>query len=176
MLLDLQKDAQKIREFVLERVKTFVPAKNDGPGKKGKPIQAIYVGYETSQAGWCALIFDTRPDASHDGEWTCHLETKSNMLEFPNWTEAIEHVSEEPLDLVQLDGVSVQIPAATTDKTSPSTVVNAIGQAIQAVLVELQASGAFDTLPLQSDCWMGIEDFDGGFAWSSDEAEAELEV
>jgi hypothetical protein len=176
MILDLQKDAQKIREFFLERVKTFVPAKNDGPGKKGKPIQAVYAGYETSQAGWLALIFDTRPDASHDGEWTCHLEKAGNMFEFPHWTESLRDVSEEPLDLVQHDGEKVKIHAATKDAESPATVVTAIGKTIQAVLEESRASGVFDSLPLQDDCWLGIEEFDGGFGWSSDEAEAVSEA
>ncbi len=149
MSVDLQKDAEKIREYILERVKTFQPKQNDGPGKKGKPIQAVYVGYETSQAGWMALIFDTRPDASHDGEWTCHLETPGNMLELPHWSNAEEHAA------------------------SKGGYVRAIGETIQAVLLELQAKGEFDSLPLQDDYWLGIEDFDGGWAWTSDDALSE---
>ena len=98
------------------------------------------------------------------------------MLEFPNWTESLEHVSEEPLELVRHDGEKVKIPPATKDKESTAAVVTAIGKTIQALLEESRAGGVFDSLPLQDDCWLGIEEFDGGWAWSSDEAEAASEA
>jgi hypothetical protein len=92
---------------------------DSGPGGTN-PIYMIYAGYEFHQAGWFALVFDRRPDAGHDGEWTRYLE--NNMLERPHWVSA-----------AVLSG----------DKFSRS-----LGEMLMGVLKRAERDGVFSTLPL----------------------------
>ena len=66
MQLDLRRDFTEIYAFLVERVRTFDPASNYGPGDRG-PVKRIDVGYEYDQSAWVAVVFDTRPSAEPDG-------------------------------------------------------------------------------------------------------------
>jgi hypothetical protein len=87
MQLDLCRDFAEVSTYVSDRVRAFEQASNRGPGKAG-PVKRVDVGYESDQSGWVAVVFDTRPDAEPDGQWTLYIQ--GNELERPHWLEANE--------------------------------------------------------------------------------------
>jgi hypothetical protein len=104
--LDLRKDFADIYRFVAERVGSFDPATNDGPGK-GKRVKRIDFGYQFDQAGWVALVFDTRRDAQPDGRWNAHIP--GNWLERPKWRAAAEANEDESFAFTLPDGTGREI-------------------------------------------------------------------
>ncbi len=103
MKLDLRKDFKEIYSYILDRVKNFDPAKNKGPGKANAPITQITVGFQCDQAGWIALVFDTRPKAEPDGQWNEYIK-KRNVFECPRWQEAFEALDEESVEFTLHNG------------------------------------------------------------------------
>ena len=104
MKLDLRTDFQDIYSYLIQRVRTFDPSANAGPGDGASPISQIDFGYQCDQAGWVALVFDTRPDAEPDGEWNSYIE--ANILERPHWQAAYEALETEPVEIIFLDGIT----------------------------------------------------------------------
>jgi hypothetical protein len=92
MKLDLQKDAQKIGRYIQQRVRDYPVFINLGPGKDDDPISLVTLGYYVEQTGYLALVFDTRPDADNDGQWTLHIENDVNVIAFPKWLAAFERL------------------------------------------------------------------------------------
>ena len=74
--LDLRRDFAEIYDHLVDRVRSFNPARNDGPGKRG-PVKMIQIGFEYAQSAWVVVVFDTRPDAAPDGEWNAHIMATS---------------------------------------------------------------------------------------------------
>src|SRR4051794_17728828 len=100
MNLDLRRDFADVYAHVADCVRRFDPASHGGPGDPG-PVQTIQLGFDCSEAGWVAVVFDTRPDAEPDGEWCSHVE--GNELQRPHWLEAGEAILDQPIHLVHLD-------------------------------------------------------------------------
>ena len=138
MFLDLKKDAAAVYSYVVSCVSKYTPRSDRGPGGDGA-IHMIYGGYEFDQTGWFALIFDRRPDAGHDGEWTCYLD--ENMLERPHWVKAAA---------LSVEGFS-----------------QPLGEMLVDVLQRAERDGVFAKLPLAAGYRMGIEEFNGSFGWDS---------
>ncbi len=88
MKIDLKADAKSVYEYVKQRVADYPVYINNGPGEDEDPILQITLGFQISQAGWVALVFDTRPNGSPDGEWQSYIE--ENCLEFPHWLDAVD--------------------------------------------------------------------------------------
>src|SRR5688500_2377949 len=104
-VLDLRRDFADVYAHLVERVRGFDPAGGNVLGEAG-PVKMVEVGFEYSQAGWLVVVFDTRPDAEPDGEWTSLID--GNELERPHWLEAGE--ADGPITLVQLDGTGAELP------------------------------------------------------------------
>ena len=85
MDLDLQQDAADVYAYIVSRVAAYTPEGDRGPGGAG-PVKMVYAGYEAALEGWFALVFDRRPEARHDGEWTMYIE--GNVLDRPRWVTA----------------------------------------------------------------------------------------
>jgi hypothetical protein len=167
MQLDLQKDEQKIRRFIEKRVRDYPAHKNLGPGKDGDPIALMTLGYHLEQAGYFALVFDTRPKADNDGEWTNHIENDVNVLEFPRWQTAFETLCEG-------GSVDVKLPNGKTRTLDESddneSVARLFGEMIRETVFSLRDSGAFDSLPLAPKAFFIIEEFDGQWGWPAYES------
>ena len=163
MRLDLRREFADLYAHLAERVRGFDPTTNDGPGDPG-PVKMIEVGFEYSQAGWVVVVFDTRPDAEPDGEWTMHIE--GNDFERPNWQVAGEVLQERPITLIQLDGTEVELPA-DTELAEP------LGDLIRAVLLQARSDRLFDGLPKAAGCELGVEHHEGAFGWPEYEARGE---
>src|SRR5690242_2371967 len=103
MPINLQKDCRKIREHIRQRVRDHDSGKHHGPGNKSDPITQITIGYAFDQAGWVAMVFDTRSRAKPDGEWNSYIE--ESAIEFPDWWQAFEALVEEdsPIEFVLVD-------------------------------------------------------------------------
>jgi hypothetical protein len=82
MQLDLSKASKILRKHIAERVREYPKYINEGPGKDDAPITQITIGYAFDQAGWVALVIDTRPKAEMDGVWNSFIEP--NAIEFPD--------------------------------------------------------------------------------------------
>ena len=155
MRLDLRRDFADVSAHLAARVRDFDPATNDGPGDPG-PVRMIEVGFEYSQAGWVAVVFDTRPDAEPDGEWTAHVE--GGELERPHWLQASEANRGGPITLVQLDGSETVLPAGTE-------LAEPLGGLLKAVLLKARADGLFAGLPKAVGCELGVEHQEGAYGW-----------
>jgi hypothetical protein len=94
-----------------------------------------------TQTGYVAIVFDTRPGADSDGEWTRHIDNAENVLRFPHWPTAL-----------------------AADPANGETVVR-VGEMIRDTIVELRDRGDFASLPLRADAFFVVEEFDGAWGW-----------
>ena len=161
MPIDLREEYKIVYEHIEQRVKDFDPANNDGPGEPGAPIHQIDLGYQFDQAGWIALVFDTRPDAAPDGQWQLHIE--ENMLELNHWCEVYDAVveNEESITVTLRDGSSRTVePEADMEG-----VAELFGSMLKEALIAARDAGVFANLPLAAGCVMGIEEHEGHYGW-----------
>lgn len=161
MIIDLQADAETIYDYIQERVDEYPDYINAGPGEDEDPISLITLGYQADQAGWVALVFDTRPAAEPDGEWNAFIE--DNALEFPEWQEAVEKLYDEdepePIDVVLPEGTKIRV---TQDDDG---LTEAIGDMLRDLLIKARKAKLFELLPRTEGCLMGVEDHDGNYGW-----------
>ena len=122
--------------------------------KEPHPIQ---IGYEYQWDGWAVAVFDTRPGAMPDGEWSLHIE--ANALQMPQWSKALFEW-EGPLEVTLHNGEAHSLPAVDEDWC-----VEKVGEMLVAVLKKCLDEGLFRKLPLASPCHMGVEHSDGAWGW-----------
>jgi hypothetical protein len=156
MRLDLRQEFADCYAYVVARVTAFDPATDDGPGDPG-PVRFIEFGYELEQAGWAVLVFDKRPDAEPDGEWTLSID--GNDLARPHWLKAASANGRRPVTLVRLDGTESELPVDSPD------LVTSIGDMLKTVLVMVRGNGVFSSLPKAPGCELGVEHFNGEYGW-----------
>ncbi len=162
MKLDLQKDVRKIRRFLEKRIHDYPVYENLGPGDDADPIALITLGYYVEQSGYVALVFDTRPKADHDGQWTLHLENEVNVLPFPKWCAAFETLC---------DGgtVAVTLPEGATrvldDSDDNESVAALFGETLRDLMLAARDEGVFASLPLAPKAFFVIEEFGGQWGW-----------
>jgi hypothetical protein len=167
MLLDLRKDYEDIYSYLVRRVHAFDPSKKKGPGDANAPISQIELGYQCDQAGWVALVFDTRPKAEPDGHWQSYIA--ANIFERPHWQEAFELLETKAVDFVLLDGSKHNIPPYGEDGENEDydeeEHVAIFGELLKSVLLKARAEGLFDLLPKATECHLGVEEHDGRYGW-----------
>lgn len=166
--LDLRTELADILAFLFERVRSFNPESNHGPGE-GKKVRRVDVGYQCDQAGWVALVFDTRPDAEPDGQWNSYIE--GNTLDRPRWFEAMEANEEQPVRVIMPDGSERELPPESSDE-----ITTILGDLLKGALLMARQDGVFSELPRDPECEMGVEEHDGGYGWPAyeDRAQARL--
>ena len=81
--LDLAAEYAAITELLKARVAAFDSETNYGPGE-GSTVSSIDLGFDFAQTGWVAVVFDTRPNAMPDGNWTNYLD-EDRLLSRPQW-------------------------------------------------------------------------------------------
>jgi len=156
MKIDYHPDFADFYTYLVERVRSFDPASNDGPGEAG-PVKRVDVGFGYGYAGWISVVFDTRPDAEPDGEWNAHIE--GNCLERPNWQWEEESEESQPITIVQADGKTSEIPE------EDEVIAEHIGEILKAALLKARADGVFEGLLKSPGCELGIEEQDGNYGW-----------
>src|SRR5262249_4707872 len=112
------------------------------------------IGFEYAQAGWLVVVFDTRPDAAPDGEWTSRIE--SNELERPHWLEAGE--ATEPITLIRLSGSEEEL-STEMELAAP------LGEMIRAAVLKAREDGMFARLLKAPGCELLLEHFGGAYGW-----------
>ena len=155
--LDLRKDFADILTFISKRVRSFKIETNDGPGE-GKVVTRIDIGYQCDQAGWVALVFDTRPRAKPDGEWNAHIA--GNVLQRPKWLAAMEANGEQPIRVVMPDGIERDLPPESFDELT-----TILGELLRDVVLKARNDGMFESLPKARRCELGVEEHDGNYGW-----------
>lgn len=162
MHLNLQKDAQKITAFLRERVRDYPLYINEGPGKDEDPITQITAGFQFDQAGWLAVVFDTRPNSEVDGEWNSFIEP--NAIAFDHWQQVFEEITEHGA------AIEVTLPSGAKKKLGPRTDTEAfakcLGDVIRRVLADFRRSGGFKPLSLAKNLALVVEEHDGNFGWT----------
>lgn len=166
MRIDLPQHIQKIRSALSARISNFELDNNPSPSGGSDTIQQIVLAYEFEQAGWVCVVFDTRPDATLDGEWTQVIE--ETAVNFKHWGEAFWNADSEPFDILFPDG---QIKSSDDIECEDFSI--ALGESLKDMVVDLLNSSAFNTLPLSPNFNVAIEDFNGYFGWLSDEEDSE---
>ncbi|QDV53990.1 hypothetical protein [Gimesia fumaroli] len=158
MKLNLKNDAKKIYQLVKKRVRDYPIYINRGPGEDEDPISQITLGYSVDQAGWIALVFDTRPDSEPDGEWNSYIE--ENQLEFPKWAKAVDAFCDkgEPIELILPDG-NQQTLGEDDD------LAEVIGKVLKEILLKARKEKLFKDLPIAKSNMMGVEDQVGAYGW-----------
>lgn len=162
MELNLKKDMRAVARHLKERAGEFPEYVNAGPGRDEDEVTQVTLGFEFDQAGWVALVFDTRPGAEVDGEWSGYIE--ENAFELPRWSEALyEHEG----------SVRVTLPSGKVKKLSASRDEEAcaklLGEALRDVLVRASDKGVFKGLPLAAGCRFTVEHCAGAWGWSEGE-------
>lgn len=155
--LDLRKEFAEVYSYLTDRVRAYGHQKNDGPGEGGA-VKRIDLGYGYAQAGWVAVVFDTRGEAEPDGEWSLYLD--GNCLQRPNWTAAGEALLAKGLRLIALDGSERVIP--TSDHFELAV---PLGQMTREVVLKARKDGVFTKLPKQPKCELGVEHSEGTYGW-----------
>lgn len=159
MKINLKQDRQAIVKHLKQRIRDYPVYVNQGPGADEDPITQITLGYSVAQAGWIALVFDTRPGAEPDGEWNSYIE--ENMLEFPQWSEAVDALwdNDEPIQLTLPDGSKQNLGE---DEGEP---VEQIGSMLKDILLQAREENLFAGLPIARKNLMGVEDTEGAYGW-----------
>jgi hypothetical protein len=169
--IDLSRDKQKIRKYILRRIKEYPDYVNVGPGEDADPIQAAILGFYAAQGGYIYLVFDTRPGINLDGEWTLHIDDPT-MCHFPKWCDFYERACDgKQVALVGEDGNIARIQYSLAqeddliDEESEGELNAYFGDMLKNLMTELRDDGSLAALPLAKDAFMVIEEFDGHYFW-----------
>jgi hypothetical protein len=158
MKINLQSDAKTIYNYVKQRVADYPIYVNAGPGEDDDPISHMTLGFQVYQAGWVALVFDTRPNGSPDGEWQSYIE--ENCLEFPKWLKAVDaHRDDgEPIELTLPNGKKQKLG-------EDDDLAETVGVMLKDILLQARKDKCFQKLPIAKKSSMGVEDHDGAYGW-----------
>ena len=148
MRIDLKKDFERVVKYIEKRCKDYPVYVNAGPGEDEEAIRLITLGFQFDQAGWIALIFDTRPTAEFDGEWQGYIE--ENEKPFQGWFKAFGDMVENDsiLSLTQHNGKR----RSFTANTELQDVAKCFGVMCRDALLKARKNGLFKKLPLADDC------------------------
>ena len=152
MQIDLKKDLPRVLKYVERRAKEFPDYVNAGPGEDEDEIRLITLGFQFDQAGWIALVFDTRPDAELDGEWQSFIE--ENAEPFDDWFNAFDDMCENDstLSLIQHDGKRCSFTA----DSDMEEIAECLGLMCRDALEQARKKGLFKKLPLAADCRLAV--------------------
>lgn len=163
---DLREDAKLLRDYIAGRVQSFDAATNDIIGEAADPISLVHVGFEHEQGGYVAIVFDTRPGATPDGEWTMHIEAGHNWIEFPHWAEMTEAIFEDSeLKVIDSTGQERIFKDEEPDNEEEDEYAAMYGEMIASEIQAAVDRQAFAVLPLADNCRIYIEQINGAYGW-----------
>ena len=79
MNLDLAKETQEIKDYILEQIKN-----------QNEKVKLLEIGFQIDQGGLVKAYFDTDENAEPEGSWTMSLE--ENILERLHWPDLCEEI------------------------------------------------------------------------------------
>jgi hypothetical protein len=160
MRLNLKSDLRRVMKYIQQRCRDYPVYLNAWPGKDEDAITLITLGYQYDQAGWVALVFDTRTQAEVDGAWQQYIA--QNVEPFEDWTKAFDAVDDGKK--LQLTGADCRTETLTSEEDL-DTLGERIGQMCRDALLQCKQQGYFKKLPLSDQARLVVEDHDGGFGW-----------
>jgi hypothetical protein len=163
MIIDLRADLADFRDYVCRLINEHV--------RRGDPrLRMIHFGFTFDQDGWINAYFDTRPNASRDGEWTTHLRPDL-LLARPHWYEASELGNLGDLILIDTEGKELrEWPANPTIQKLASF----LGEFLRSSVSSFEAQGLFQRLLGQQKLNYCVEEFTGLYGWPIDPEVAKL--
>ncbi|MFN7450553.1 MAG: hypothetical protein ACK56W_06245 [Pirellula sp.] len=185
MKLDLAKEKERIKKYIVRRIRDYPKYVNLGPGNDEDPIQAVYLGFYAAQGGYIYLVFDTRPGFNLDGEWNNYID-EPTMFHLPKWSEFHDAVyEEERCTLIKADGIKITIQLNSDEEEEDEDAEDEeededededeedfedelsqyFGNMLTSLMLELRDDGSLSSLPLTKDAFMIIEEFDGHYFW-----------
>jgi hypothetical protein len=159
--LNLKTDLSRILKYIERRCREFLIYEHPGPGRDDDPIRLITLGYSFDQAGWVALVFDTRPKAEVDGEWQSFIEDA--MQPFDKWQLACDAMfdSDSELSITDHDGTSHTFTAESETKE----IAECFGLVCREALLQAKKKGLFKSLPLAKQVRLVVEEHEGHYGW-----------
>lgn len=157
MIIDIRKDVPDFLAYIRRRVAEHVAASKKL--KKPKLVTRIDFGFEFGQGNELWLVFDTRPDAEPDGEWTLQVG-KVAALARPKWPIWHELPDEEVVFFIDLKGEKVNVM-----KSPDKKICKIVGEAMKHALMEAREAGEFARLPKAERCEIGVENMEGYYGW-----------
>ena len=157
MVIDIRQDVPDFLAYIRKRVAEQVAASKKL--KKPKPVTQIDFGFEFGQGNELWLVFDTRPDAQPDGEWTLQLD-KVTALKRPKWPIWDELPDGEVVFFIDLNGEKVNVM-----KSPDKKICKIVGDAMKHTLMEAREAGLFKPLSKAEHCEMGVENMEGFYGW-----------
>lgn len=156
MVIDIREDVRELLEYVRRRVDEHIA--KAAKVKKLPPVKMIEFGFEFGQGNWVALVFDTRPDAEPDGEWSRGINKL--LLERPNWPIWHKLPDDAKVEFIDLKGKKVNVM-----KNPDKMICKIIGDALKYVLITAWDKGVFRRLPKAGKCELGVENLEGLYGW-----------
>lgn len=157
MIIDIREEVPDLLKYVRRRVDEHVA--KAAKVKNLQPVTLATFGFEFGQSNWVALVFDTRPDAEPDGEWTL-LDLDEVLIKRPKWPIWHELPEDEIVYFINLAGQKINIMEDPDDITC-----NIIGEAMKHVMLTARDEGVFDKLPKADHCEIGVENLEGYYDW-----------
>lgn len=155
MIVDLREEVPELLEYVKRRVDEHLAK---AQSKKLKPVKMIEFGFELGQDNWVALVFDTRPDAEPDGEWSSGIN--KILLRRSKWPKWHKLPDDAKVFFINLSGKKVDV---SDDGDEDSCDI--VGEALKQVLLTSRKQGVFDKLPKADRCELGVEHLEGCYGW-----------
>jgi hypothetical protein len=156
MVIDIREDVPEMLEYVRQRVDAHLATVSKD--KALPPVKMIEFGFEFGQGNWVALVFDTRPDAEPDGEWTRDIDRI--LLERPKWPIWHKLPDDAQVYFINLAGEKIDV------MPNPDELIcNIVGDAMKHVLLTAREKGFFKPLPKADKCELGVENMEGYYGW-----------
>ena len=155
MIVDLRQELPELMEYVKRRVDEHV-AKSQT--KKLKPVKMIELGFELGQDNWVALVFDTRPDAEPDGEWSRGINRI--LLRRPKWPILHKLPDDAKMFFIDLSGKKIDV-----SDDGDEDACDVVGETLKHLLLTAREQRVFDKLLKADRCELGVEHLDGCYGW-----------
>lgn len=157
MIIDIREDVPDFLVYIRQRVSEYVAASKKL--KNPKPVTQIDFGFEFGQGNELWLVFDTRPNAEPDGQWTVQVD-KVPALKRPKWPIWHELPDDEVVFFVDLNGEKINVM-----KSPDKKICKIVGEAMKQALIAARDGGMFKRLLTAEHCEMGVENMEGFYGW-----------
>jgi len=135
MIIDIREDVPDFLTYIRKRVAEHIAASKKL--KKPKPVTQIDFGFEFGQGNELWLVFDTRPNAEPDGEWTMQVG-KVAALKRPKWPIWHELPDDEVVFFLDLNGKKVNVM-----KDPDKKICKIVGEAMKHAILTAREDGVF---------------------------------
>jgi bifunctional DNA-binding transcriptional regulator/antitoxin component of YhaV-PrlF toxin-antitoxin module len=157
MIVDIRQDVPDFLAYIRKRVGEHLATSKKL--KKPEQVTRIDFGFEFGQGNELWLVFDTRPDAEPDGEWTVQVG-KVAELKRPQWPIWHELPDDEVVFFIDLNGEQINVM-----KSPDKKICKIVGDAMKHALIEAREAGVFERLPKSERCELGVENMEGFYGW-----------